>query len=370
MGSFRAFVAKEFRHILRDRWTCLLLIGLPVLMLILFGFALNTEVKGTPLAILDPAPCGLTRQLSERLLSSDYFTRAPPLSREAELDGAFRRGEAGLVVAFSERFCEDLLHSGNAQVALIADGSDPNTARTLTGYAASILLQWQQEHLAAGATAVPYQIAPTVRLLYNPSMKGAFHFVPGVMGMILMLICTLMTSVSIAREKEQGTMEVLLVSPMRPIKMLLAKATPYLVLSALDLAIILLLSVHVLEVPIAGSLFWLVALSFVFIFLSLSLGLLISSMAASQVAALLISGMAMMMPVIMLSGMMFPIENMPRALQVVSNAVPARWYVAAVKKLMIQGLGVEAIVQELIILGGMAALCMALCLALHRERLE
>jgi ABC-2 type transport system permease protein len=190
------------------------------------------------------------------------------------------------------------------------------------------------------------------------------------MGMVLMLICAMMTSISIAREKEKGTMEVLLVSPMRPLLIILAKAVPYLALSVINLTTILILSVFVLGVPIAGSLFWLVIVSVVFIFLSLALGLLISSAVSTQSAALLISGMALMMPIMLLSGMMFPVENMPLFLQIISDVIPARWYISAVKKLMIKGLGVASILKELAILSGMTLFILAASLKRFKVRLE
>jgi ABC-2 type transport system permease protein len=209
-----------------------------------------------------------------------------------------------------------------------------------------------------------------VKLLYNPQMKSAYNFVPGVMGMVLMLICAMMTSISIAREKETGTMEVLLVSPMKPLLIVLAKTVPYFALSIVNLATILILSVFMLGVPIAGSFFWLIAVSLVFIFLSLALGLLISTAVNTQAAALLISGMALMMPIMLLSGMMFPVENMPLFLRIISDAIPARWYIVAVRKLMIKGLGFMAVWRELAILVGMTLAILAVSVKKFKVRLE
>ncbi|OHD79153.1 MAG: multidrug ABC transporter permease, partial [Spirochaetes bacterium RIFOXYC1_FULL_54_7] len=253
-------------------------------------------------------------------------------------------------------------------ILLVADGADPNTATTIVNYAINIIAGYRQELLET--TAVPYRIESRVKLLYNPLMKGAYNFVPGVMGMILMLICAMMTSISIAREKEKGTMEVLLVSPMRPILIILAKAVPYFALSVVNLSTILLLSVHLLGVPIVGSLALLAGISLLYIFVSLALGLLISSAVDSQLVALLISGMALMVPVILLSGMMFPVENMPWPLQLLSNAIPARWYILAVKKIMIKGLGFTSVLRETAVLAGMAVFLITLSLQRFKTRLE
>jgi ABC-2 type transport system permease protein len=366
--QFVAFVKKEFLHIARDRWTAIILLAMPILMLTLFGYAITTEVRNANVAVCDPSRDGATRAIVDKLGASPYFKITQALASPDEADAAFKGGDLGLVVVFGEHFAEEMARTGEARIELIADGSDPNTATALTNYAESIILSYLRSDPSLPPR--PYQIVPQVKLLYNPQMKGAYNFVPGVMGMVLMLICAMMTSISIAREKEKGSMEVLLVSPMRPLLIILAKAVPYLALSCVNLATILVLSYFVLGVPIAGSLFWLIVVSVVFIFLALALGLLISSAVSSQSAALLISGMALMLPIMLLSGMIFPVENMPPFLQALSCLIPARWYIAAVRKLMIKGLGLGAIAKELGILCGMAALILAVSLKRFKVRLE
>ncbi len=350
MNQLLSFIKKEFWHIVRDPMTLLIVFCLPVVMLVMFGFALTTEVKNSRFAIYDPINTQQTRQLAERLASNPYFIFARNLKAPSELEPAFESGEISLALLFGESALE-----------LVADGSDPNTAQTLVQYASAII--------SSGEGTVP-PIRTELKLLYNPGMKGAYNFVPGVMGMVLMLVCAMMTSISIAREKELGTMELLLVSPLRPIKIILAKTVPYFLLSVLDLALILLLSVYVLGVPIAGSLPCLLMLCAIYIFLSLALGLLISTVVGSQVVALLISGMALMMPVVMLSGMMFPIENMPLPLRLLAQLVPAKWFIPAVKKIMLKGLGFSAVVQELAVLGAMGLFLMAVALKKQKVRLE
>ena len=352
MREFSAFVRMEFSHIVRDRWTMIILLALPVVMMVLFGYAITTEVRNIGMFVFDPIRGARDVTMIEELSSSEYFVMKGYLSSPDEIDRVFREGRGQLVVVFGE---------DGAQ--LVADGSDPNTAVTLVSYAQSALARF-------GAGPLPTRIVPEVKLLYNPQMKGAYSTVPGVMGMILMLICAMMTSISIAREKEKGTMEVLLVSPVRPLTIILAKTVPYLALSCVNLATILAFSSFVIGIPIRGSLALLIFVSLVFIAVSLAIGLLISSVAETQLAALLASGMGLMMPVILLSGMIFPIENMPIALGVLSNAIPARWYIAAVRKIMIMGLGPASVARELAVLVSMAVALGALSLRTFKIRLE
>lgn len=368
MAQFLSFIRKEFKHIFRDRWTVAILLLLPLIMLMLFGFAITTEVRNTSFAVFDPSHDMATQAIIQRLDANEYFYLGRILNDPREIDDVFLRGQAGVALVFSDHFQEEMLHGGNAQVQIITDGSDPNTARIQTAYVSNIIADYQKDLLRQ--TGIPYQIGQEIRLLYNPRMKSSYNFVPGIMGMIMILVCALMTSVSIAREKELGTMEVLLVSPIQPLKIILAKAIPYFVISIVDLAAILIFSVTILDVPIAGSLFWLIVVSLVYIFLALALGLLISSLVSTQLVALLISGMAMIVPVIMLSGMIFPVEEMPLLLRLLSNIVPARWYISAVRKLMIKGLDFWSITQELTVLSLMAVAFIAISLKKQKTRLE
>lgn len=368
MNQFLIFIKKEFYHIFRDKLTLWILLGLPVLMLSLFGFAITTEVKNTRMAVYDPSRDAATGAIINKLSANDYFIFERFLDSPQEIESVFKTGEIGLVVVFNENFYENMVRTGDAKVQLITDGTDPNTAITLTNYATNIIRAYQQE--LANSNYVPFQIVPEAKLLYNPQMKSAYNFVPGVMGMILMLICAMMTSISIAREKEKGTMEVLLVSPMKPLVIILAKAVPYLALSLVNLTTILLFSVFVLKVPVAGSLAALFSLSVVFIFVCLALGLLISTVVNTQLIALLISSVALMAPIILLSGMIFPVENMPIFLRIPAEVIPARWFIIANKKVMIKGLGFESITRELLILGSMAVLLITLSLKKFKNRLE
>ena len=365
MKQFIAFVKKEFYHIFRDRRTMLILLGMPVVQIILFGFAISTEVKNVRLAVLDPSNDVVTRKIIDRLDASEYFTVTTRFHSPQEMETAFRKNKIDMAIVFGERFA-DGLYTGDARVQLIVDATDPNMSTSQSNYAASIVSSAGQEMLPPNVFVS--RLTPDVKLLYNPQMKSAYNFVPGVMGLILMLICAMMTSISIVREKETGTMEVLLVSPVRPLFIVLAKAVPYFVLSFVNLTTILLLSVFVLDVPVVGSLFWLVMVSLLFIFVSLALGLLISSVTSTQVAAMLASGM--IMPTMVLSGMIFPVESMPVILRAISDIIPARWYIQAVRKLMIEGVPVVLVLKEIGILLLMAVVLITISIRKFKYRLE
>lgn len=351
-NSFLNFVRKEFLHILRDWRTMLILLVMPVVQVLLFGFAISTEVRNVRVGVLAPHPNEQVRRLVERIGASERFSTVRVFRSEREIVPAFQRGEVGLVLVFS---------ADNSALQLLADGSEPNQAGMAVNYARRIIAD------AAGAGQNP---AAHLRMLYNPQQRSAYNFVPGVMGLVLMLICAMMTSISIVREKETGTMEVLLASPLPAGTIVVAKLVPYFALSMVNIVSILLLSVHVLGVPVRGSLALLLGICVLFVVLALALGLLVSTLTRSQAVAMLVCGMVMMMPVMLLSGMVFPVESMPRALQWVSAAVPARWFIAAVKKVMLQGCCAAEVWREVAVLAAMAAGLLAVSMRLYKQRLE
>ena len=368
MKQLLSFIRKEFYHILRDRTTILILLLMPVIQIILFGFVLTTEVKDTAVAVLTPTEDESTQRIIKKIDASAYFDVVQKINNASEIQSVFRDAKAKLVIVFEDNFAEKLKHNGKANIQLIADATDPNAATSFTFYASNIINSYQQELM--GQSTNPYQITPEVKMLYNPQMKGAFNFVPGVLGMIMILICAMMTSIAIVREKEMGTMEILLVSPMKPIFIIISKIIPFFVLSLVNFGTIMLLSVFVLEVPIAGSFMSLLAVSLLYIILSLSLGLAVSTLTNSQQAAMLISGMGLMIPVMLLSGMMFPIENMPTPLQILSNIVPAKWYISAVKTIMIKGLGISSVLKEIGVMILMTSILLGISLRKFKIRLE
>ena len=363
MGGFLSFVKKEALHIVRDPRTMLIVLLMPVVQVLLFGFAMNTEVSNIDVAAVAPHPTEAVRQAVERVAANPYFTFRGYIAG-TEIDRTLRRGDADAVVVFAEDYDRQTkaLKQGLAAepaVQLVFDASNTNTASAGAGYLTSILL-----------ADMPGIQAPGTHLLFNPQMKSSYNFVPGIMGMIFILICAMMTSVSIVREKETGTMEVLLVSPVRPLRIVVAKMIPYFLLSCVNLATILLLARFVLGVPMSGSVVGLVGLSLLYLVLALALGLFISTMADSQVTAMLISGMLLILPLIMLSGMVFPIENMPGVLQGISCIVPARWYIEAVRKLMVEGLPFAAVLKEFAVLAVMTGALIGVALGKFNDKLE
>lgn len=366
--QFLSFVKKEFYHIWRDKRTMFILLGMPVVQIIIFGFALTNEVKNESIAILDQSKEANASQLISEIGASRYFSISTILHNPDEIEKTFQTNKAKIILVLPATFGSDLKHLNKAQVQLIADASDPNTATTLINYATAIITGYQQR--LDKTTRIPYQISTQVRMLYNPQLKGAYSFVPGVMAMVLMLVCTMMTAITIVREKETGTMEVMLVSPIQPMKIVVAKAIPYLLLSIINITSILLLSVFVLDVPINGSLALLGAESVLFTITCLSFGLLISSVTSSQQTAMLISMMGLFLPTVMLSGFMFPVENMPLPLRTISNVVPSRWYYEIVLAVMIKGLGITSILKQTLILTGMTLLLLTLAIRNFKIRLE
>ncbi|MDR0510195.1 MAG: ABC transporter permease [Rikenellaceae bacterium] len=369
-SQFAAFVRKEIYHIFRDRRTVMIMLVMPIVQIILFGFAISNEVRNVRLVVLDPSRDATTTQIVESFRANSYFTLMGSINTPDQIEPLFRRGEVDLALVFGPNFHDDLTREHRAQVQLIADGADPNMASMITYYASNII----QGALMPSAqqpsvTPSPMIIVPEIKLLYNPQMKSAYNFVPGIMGFILTLICAMMTAVSIVREKERGTMEVLLVSPMRPIFMIVAKMAPYMLVSAANLVTIILLSVYLLGVPVTGHLWLMGVTSLLFISASLALGLLISTLVRTQVVAMILSGMALMMPVAMLSGMMFPVESMPLILQWLSAIIPARWYIASIRKVMIEGLGIEYVLTEIAITTGMVAALIGISLSKFKNRL-
>lgn len=352
MKQFLSFVIKESKHILRDRRTMLILFGMPVMLMLLFGFAITTDVRNVRTVVVTSQMDHLTQQTVERLAQSEYFTITKAVATPKEAERLIRNQKAEMAVVFGQDFA-----SKKSGLQFIVDGSDPNMAQQWTNYAQQVIANSQ------------YSLVNT-KMLYNPQMRSAYNFVPAIMGMLLMLICAMMTSISIVREKEKGTMEVLLVSPVRPLMVVVAKAVPYLILAIGILITILLMARFVLGVPLAGSLFWIIAVSILYILLALSLGLLISNIAQTQLVALLLSAMVLLMPVVMLSGMLFPVESMPRILQWISAVVPPRYYIQAMRKLMIMGVGIGEVALEVAVLAVMTVLFLTIALKKFNTRLE
>jgi ABC-2 type transport system permease protein len=376
VARFISFVGKEFNHILRDTRTLMVLLVMPVVMIVLFGFALSTELKNVKVGVYTPSSDVFAQKLISRIDASEYFTVVLDASEKEELDAAFLNNNIEVAIIFQENFYYQLSHEGSANVQILLDGTNMNIAQMAQFYLRNIIARSQTDlaeevimNNVDPSWVPPVEIKPSTTMLYNPQMKSSFNFVPGVMGMILTLVCSMMTSVSIVREKERGTMEVLLVSPVKPFLVIIAKTIPYFVISAVNLATTILLAIYLLQVPVSGSMLWVVMISLLYIMVSLSLGILVSTLVSTQEEAILISAMVFLLPTLLLSGMLFPIESMPVALQYFSNVIPARWYIDAMKALMIQGVSVKYCLDIVLILFGFLIAITSFSVYKYKDRL-
>ena len=352
MKRFISFVIKEAKHILRDKRTMLILFGMPVVLMFIFGFAITNDVKNVRLVVVTSQMDHLTQTVVDRLAASEYFVLTATVATPLKAEEIIRRQKADMAVVFGQDFA-----STKSGVQFIVDGADPNMAQQWTNYATGVIANTSRGFVNS-------------KMLYNPGMKSSYNFVPAIMGMLLMLVCAMMTSISIVREKEKGTMEVLLVSPVKPLMIIMAKLIPYMVLAFVILTTILLIGRYVLDVPLAGSIVWIYLVSSIYILLALSLGLLISNIADSQLMALLLSAMVLLVPIVMLSGMIFPVESMPRILQWMAAVVPPRYYMEAMRKLMIMGVGFGEVVREVVVLSGFTVVLLVVSLVKFNKRLE
>jgi len=368
MRQFINFIKKEFYHVLRDPKTLLMLFGVPIAQIVLFGFALSNEIKNANIVIIDNGMDMASQQLVYKIKASKYFNVKEVFMNPDQIDAAFKSGTVKLALVIPSGFNNDLVHLHKSGLQIIADASDPNTATTLTNYMTAIIEDYQGQLWQENG--MPYVINSEQRMLYNPELVGAPNFVPGVMAMVLLLICVMMTSISIVKEKELGTLEVLLVSPFNPFMVIISKMVPYIVVSLINVCIILLLSVFLLDLPMKGSLLLLFGESLLFIITALSLGLLISTITDTQQTAMTTSFLAMLLPTMLLGGYLFPIENMPWLLRVISNIVPAKWFYIIIKSIMLKGLGIKYIWKETLILAGMALFFIVVSIKNFKIRLQ
>ncbi len=368
MKSFFSFVKKEVFHIWRDKRTLLILIGLPIVLVTLFGFAISNEIRDASITILDPSRDKMTREITNKLLSSGYFLLESEAKSIEEIENRFKKGKIKLGIAFQSDFQQNFLKDQHAQVALFADATDPNTATLLVNYATAIIRDYQMEQQQM--MQIPMIIKPEVKMLYNVRLESVFMFVPGVMTVILMLVSAMMTAIAITREKELGTMEVLHVSPLQPAVIVIGKVTPYVALAFLNVLIVLGLGTFVFGMPVRGSMALLLAECMLFAITVLCLGIFISTRTDSQLIAMMISMVALMLPTVLLSGFIFPIENMPWPLQWLSHIIPAKWFLIILKNIMLKGTGIAFIWKETLILGIMTLVLIGASVKKFKIRLE
>ena len=364
-----AFIKKEFYHIFRDYRSMIILFGMPVVQVLLFGFAITNDINDVKIAILDHSKDEVTREITQKIISSNYFLLVDNLSTNAQIEEAFKKGEIKQVVIFEPDFAKKLEREGSADIQLILDASEPNTANMLNAYTTGIINTYSLQRMIK-LNLIPLAIETETQMLFNPELKSVYMFVPGVITVLLMLVSAMMTSISITREKELGTMEALLVSPLKPIQIIIGKVTPYVLLSFINLIVILLLARFVFDMPVKGSVILLLAESVLFIIMALALGILISTISKTQQQAMLLSMFALMLPIILLSGFIFPVENMPVILQYLSHIMPPKWFIIIIKNIMLKGVGIAYFWKETLIILFMTLFFIGMSVKKFKIRLE
>jgi drug efflux transport system permease protein len=367
MNALRGLLRKEWRHILRDRRTLAVIILMPVVQVILFGFAIRTDVKDIRLAIVDPAPDHVTLEIRHRLDATDVFHTVAVLPNSRGLNRLFQQGTAEEAVVFEPDFAGRLARGLPARVEIIADATEPNTGSTRQNYALTVIRRYQQD---LGGSASGVSITPQLRMRFDPTAESSHLFVPGLMAFVLTIISALMTAISLTREKETGTMEALLVSPLRPWQIIIGKVMPYLAIGFVSVLLVILEARLVFQVPLRGSITLLLFEGLLYILVSLALGMLISSRTSSQRVAMMGAMIGTMLPTMLLSGFIFPIESMPRILQWISNVIPAKWFVTIARSIMLKGTGLAYLWPETLILCGMALVLLILSTRSFHTRLE
>ena len=367
MSAFRGFVRKEIYHIARDRRTLLILLVMPLVQVLLFGYAIRTEVDNIRLAVVDPRPDATTMEIRGRFEGAGFHQLVAVTRRAADLEGLFRSGAVRQAIVFEPRFGERLGRDGGATLQVVTDAADPNTGATMEAYALSVIQDYERDRRGSTGSA---GIRAETRMRFNPTMQSAFLFVPGLIAFVLIIISALMTAISLTREKETGTMEVLLVSPLRPVQIIVGKVLPYLVLAFANVVTTLAVARLAFGVPVRGSVLLLLAESLLYSLTALALGVLISTRTSSQRVAMTAALAGLMMPTLMLSGFIFPLESLPQPLQFVANAIPARWFVEIARGIMLKGVGLTYLWPETLVLAGMTLLFLGAAVRGFRIRLD
>ena len=367
MSALAGLLRKEVLHILRDRRTLVVIVALPILQVILFGYAIRTDVDHVRLAIVDPDPDEVTLALRARFEAAEVFRTVAVVPRIDRLEPLFQRGAAQGAVVFEPRFAERLGRGMPAGLLIVADATEPNSGSIVQAYAAAVVQTYEREQRASGRRV---QIVPTVRMRFNPTRESSNLFVPGLMAFVLTIISSLMTAISLTREKETGTMEALLVSPLRPWQIIVGKVAPYLAVGFVAVIGVIVEARLVFRVPLRGSLTLLLLEGLLFILVSLSLGILISARTSSQRVAMMAALVGTMLPTMLLSGFIFPIESMPLPLRALSVVVPARWFVLVARSIMLKGVGLAYLWQPTLVLFTMAAVLLAASTRAFHERLD
>jgi ABC-2 type transport system permease protein len=367
MNAFKGFVIKEFKQIIRDRRTLVVLFGMPVIMLILFGFAIRNEANNVQIAIYDQSKDDLTKEIVQKMDASKAFTVVDYIASYKEIEQVFKEGEIKEVVVFAPDFKRNIVNGEGTEIQIITDATDPNLATIVQSYTSAVVRDFMEEQ---AGDENPSGIQPVVTMLYNPELKSVNLFVPGLIAVILMLVSALMTSISITKEKEMGNMEILLVSPLKPVQIIIGKVIPYLFLSIINVVVILILAEFIFKVPFRGSYLFFMVEAVLFIITALSLGVFISSVTNNQQTAMMIALAGLLLPTVLLSGFIFPIDSMPFPLQMVSHAIPAKWFLIIVRGIMLKGVGIAILWKETVVLLGISGLFIALSIKKFKVRLQ
>ena len=365
-AALLAFMVKEVRHILRDRQTLLILLLLPLAMVVIFGFALRSEVRTVRVVFVDPAADFATAELKSRFAGNGRFEVVGSVARIEAAQPLFRRDAADILVAFEPGFAQAIGDGSQARILVLGDASDPNTGSMMQTYTNAVIAAYQAE-LQGSARGVTIDVS--TRMRYNPLLRSVNLFVPGLIALVLTLVTALMTAISLSREKERGTLEVLLVSPLHPWQIIVGKVLPYLGLAFANVVTALLAAWAVFDVPFVGSLTLLLAASTLYSLVGLALGVLIAAVTDSQRAAMLGALLGTMMPNTLLSGMIFPLASLPGWMQAISLVVPQRWFIIVARGIMLKGAGLEQLWQPLAILSVMLVVLMALGIRKFKPRL-
>ena len=374
MTALGGLLRKEWFHIRRDRRTATVLVALPVVQVLLFGYAIRTDVNDVRLAVVDPAPNSVTLTIRNRFAAAGVFRIVAVVPRAEDLDPLLQSGAAQQAIVFGHDFAADLGRGEPAQLLVITDATEPNTGSLLQTYAEAVIQGYERETMVGRPG--PFRpgksiaIVPQVRLRFNPTRESSNLFVPGLMAFVLTIISSLMTAISLTREKETGTMEALLVSPLRPWEIIVGKVTPYLAVGFISMIAVLVEARLVFRVPLRGSVLLLLLEGALFILVSLALGLLISARTSSQRLAMLGALLGTMLPNVLLSGFIFPLESMPAPLQWISYVIPGRWFVTIARGIMLKGIGLGYVWRETLYLAAMAVVLLAASVRSFHERLE
>ncbi|MFZ5518855.1 MAG: ABC transporter permease [Candidatus Zhuqueibacterota bacterium] len=362
-----AIIKKEFRHIFRDTRSLLLAFLMPVMMIFLYGHAIKIDIKNINIGINDPDRSSASRELIANFSRSGYFTIVAYPNTTDEIEDLFLKRKIKAAIVFPQDFLSSISINQRTQVQVLIDGSDANTATIVMNYVEIILASYSQG-LNNSAMRAPILIEP--RVWYNPDLESGHFIVPGLVAVILMMICALMTSVTIAREKETGTMEQLLVSPIRPVEIIFGKVFPYIIIAFLDGAVVVAAAKLMFNVAIQGSLLMLVLLSIFYLYASLAIGVFISTRVKTQQVAMMGSLIITILPSLILSGFVFPIRSMPVVLKVLSYVVPAKYYINIIRGIILKGIGATYLWPNTIFLFALGTLLLMVSVARFKTSLD